>query len=63
MLIGIVMKNAIMQIDFALEAERVEGLSARDAIYQGCLIRFRPIMTRMARLTSQFGGLRPEFGT
>jgi len=44
MLIGIVKKNAIMQIDFALEAERKEGMSPRDAIYQGCLIRFRPIM-------------------
>ncbi|MCC6588613.1 MAG: efflux RND transporter permease subunit [Bryobacterales bacterium] len=51
MLIGIVMKNAIMQIDFALEAERVEHMSSRDAIYQGCLIRFRPIMmTTMAAL-------------
>ena len=51
MLIGIVKKNAIMQIDFALEAERNEGLSPRDAIYQGCLIRFRPIMmTTMAAL-------------
>ncbi|MBI4904717.1 MAG: efflux RND transporter permease subunit [Acidobacteria bacterium] len=51
MLIGIVMKNAIMQIDFALEAERTEGLSPRDAIYEGCLIRFRPIMmTTMAAL-------------
>jgi HAE1 family hydrophobic/amphiphilic exporter-1 len=51
MLIGIVEKNAIMQIDFALEAERAHGLSARDAIYEGCLIRFRPIMmTTMAAL-------------
>ncbi len=44
MLIGIVKKNAIMMIDFALEAERKEGKSTHDAIYQGCLIRFRPIM-------------------
>jgi len=44
MLIGIVKKNAIMQIDFALEAERKERKSAREAIYEGCLIRFRPIM-------------------
>ncbi len=44
MLIGIVKKNAIMMIDFALEAERKEGKSTLDAIYQGCLIRFRPIM-------------------
>ena len=44
MLIGIVKKNAIMQIDFALEAERKEGKSPIDAIYEGCIIRFRPIM-------------------
>ena len=51
MLIGIVEKNAIMQIDFALEAERNQGLAPRDAIYQGCLIRFRPIMmTTMAAM-------------
>jgi HAE1 family hydrophobic/amphiphilic exporter-1 len=51
MLIGIVKKNAIMQIDFALAAERREGKSPRDAIYEGCLIRFRPIMmTTMAAL-------------
>jgi HAE1 family hydrophobic/amphiphilic exporter-1 len=50
MLIGIVEKNAIMQIDFALEAER-SGMSSEEAIYQGCLIRFRPIMmTTMAAL-------------
>ncbi len=50
MLIGIVKKNAIMQIDFALEAER-GGMTPREAIYQGCLIRFRPIMmTTMAAL-------------
>ena len=51
MLIGIVKKNAIMMIDFALAAERNEGKSTRDAIYEGCLIRFRPIMmTTMAAL-------------
>ena len=51
MLIGLVKKNAIMQIDFALEAERKEGKSPADAIYEGCLIRFRPIMmTTMAGL-------------
>jgi HAE1 family hydrophobic/amphiphilic exporter-1 len=44
MLIGIVKKNAIMMIDFALEAQRNEGKSPMDAIYQGCLVRFRPIM-------------------
>jgi HAE1 family hydrophobic/amphiphilic exporter-1 len=50
MLIGIVKKNAIMQIDFALDAER-NGVEPKEAIYQGCLIRFRPIMmTTMAAL-------------
>ena len=44
MLVGIVKKNAIMMIDFALEAQRNEGKSPVDAIYQGCLVRFRPIM-------------------
>jgi multidrug efflux pump len=44
LLIGIVKKNAIMMIDFALEAERKEGLSSRDAIHKACLMRFRPIM-------------------
>jgi HAE1 family hydrophobic/amphiphilic exporter-1 len=44
MLIGIVKKNAIMQIDFALEAERTKGLTPLEAIYEGCLTRFRPIM-------------------
>jgi multidrug efflux pump len=53
LLIGIVKKNAIMMIDFALEAERKEGKSAFDAIYQACLLRFRPIMmTTMAALLS-----------
>ena len=51
LLIGIVKKNAIMMIDFALDAERDEGKSPRDAIYQACLLRFRPIMmTTMAAL-------------
>jgi multidrug efflux pump len=51
LLIGIVKKNAIMMIDFALEAERTHGKSAEDAIYQACLLRFRPIMmTTMAAL-------------
>ena len=49
MLIGIVKKNAIMMIDFALEAQRREGKSSADAIFEGCLVRFRPIMmTTMA---------------
>ena len=51
MLIGIVKKNAIMMIDFALTAEREEGKSPTEAIYQGCVIRFRPIMmTTMAAM-------------
>ncbi|HEX2931245.1 MAG TPA: efflux RND transporter permease subunit, partial [Candidatus Binatia bacterium] len=51
LLIGIVKKNAIMMIDFALDAERREGKSPVDAIYQACLLRFRPIMmTTMAAL-------------
>jgi multidrug efflux pump len=51
LLIGIVKKNAIMMIDFALDAQRREGKSARDAIYEACLLRFRPIMmTTMAAL-------------
>ncbi|MFZ9627252.1 MAG: efflux RND transporter permease subunit, partial [Burkholderiaceae bacterium] len=51
LLIGIVKKNAIMMIDFALEAEREEGLSPHDAIRQACLLRFRPIlMTTLAAL-------------
>ena len=53
LLIGIVKKNAIMMIDFALDAERNEGKSPREAIYQACLLRFRPIlMTTMAALLS-----------
>jgi multidrug efflux pump len=51
LLIGIVKKNAIMMIDFAIDAERTEGLSPRDAIYQACQLRFRPIlMTTMAAI-------------
>src|SRR5476651_2283263 len=55
MLIGIVKKNAIMQIDFALEAERAHGKSPADAIYEGCVIRFRPIM--MTTMAALFGAL------
>jgi HAE1 family hydrophobic/amphiphilic exporter-1 len=55
MLVGIVKKNAIMMIDFALEAERREGKAPLDAIYQGALVRFRPIMmTTMAALMGTF---------
>ena len=51
LLIGIVKKNAIMMIDFALDAERREGKSPREAIYQACLLRFRPIlMTTLSAL-------------
>ncbi len=61
LLIGIVKKNAILMIDFALDAERKEGKSSRDAIYQACLLRFRPIlMTTMAAL---FGALPLALGT
>jgi multidrug efflux pump len=55
LLMGIVKKNAIMMIDFALEAERKEGMSPRDAIVQACLLRFRPIM--MTTLAALFGAL------
>jgi HAE1 family hydrophobic/amphiphilic exporter-1 len=60
MLIGIVKKNAIMQIDFALEAERKEGKSPREAIYEGCLIRFRPIM--MTTMAALLGAIPISFG-
>ena len=60
MLIGIVQKNAIMQIDFALEAERKEGKSPAEAIYEGCLIRFRPIM--MTTLAALLGSLPIALG-
>ena len=61
LLIGIVKKNAIMMIDFALDAERNEGKTPREAIYQACLLRFRPIlMTTMAAL---FGALPLMLGT
>jgi multidrug efflux pump len=55
LLMGIVKKNAIMMIDFALEAERRQGMSANDAIVQACLLRFRPIM--MTTLAALFGAL------
>ena len=61
LLIGIVKKNAIMMIDFALEAERVEGLPPRDAIYQACLLRFRPIM--MTTMAAILGALPLMLGT
>ena len=55
LLMGIVKKNAIMMIDFALEAERNHGMSAYEAIVQACLLRFRPIM--MTTLAALFGAL------
>jgi multidrug efflux pump len=61
LLIGIVKKNAILMIDFALAAERTEGKNSRDAIFEACLLRFRPIlMTTMAAL---FGALPLALGT
>ncbi len=61
LLIGIVKKNAIMMIDFALEAQRQEGKSAEEAIYQACLLRFRPIM--MTTMAALLGGLPLALGT
>jgi multidrug efflux pump len=61
LLIGIVKKNAIMMIDFALEAERKEGKSPLDAIYEACLLRFRPIM--MTTMAALLGGLPLALGT
>ncbi len=61
LLMGIVKKNAIMMIDFALDAERVEGLSPRDAIFRASLMRFRPIM--MTTLAALFGALPLAFAT
>nr|WP_233169552.1 multidrug efflux RND transporter permease subunit MdtC [Serratia sp. ASV30] len=55
LLIGIVKKNAIMMVDFALDAQRNGGISAREAIFQACLLRFRPIM--MTTLAALFGAL------
>jgi len=60
LLIGIVKKNAIMMIDFALQAEREQGLSTRDAIFQACLLRFRPIM--MTPMAALLGGLPLALG-
>ena len=61
LLIGIVKKNAIMMIDFALDAQREEGLNAHDAIYQACLLRFRPIL--MTTLAALLGALPLMLGT
>jgi multidrug efflux pump len=61
LLIGIVKKNAIMMIDFALEAERDHGMEPEEAIYQACLLRFRPIM--MTTMAALLGGLPLAMGT
>jgi len=60
LLIGIVQKNAIMMIDFALQAERDQGLPAEEAIFQACLLRFRPIL--MTTLAAMLGGLPLALG-
>jgi multidrug efflux pump subunit AcrB len=61
LLIGIVKKNAIMMIDFALEAERKEHKTPEEAIYQACLLRFRPIM--MTTMAALLGGLPLALGS
>jgi multidrug efflux pump len=61
LLIGIVKKNAIMMIDFALEAERTRGLAPREAIFEACVLRFRPIT--MTTLAALLGGLPLALGT
>ena len=61
LLIGIVKKNGIMMIDFALEAERKEGKKSEEAIYEACLLRFRPIM--MTTMAALLGGVPLALGT
>jgi multidrug efflux pump len=61
LLIGIVMKNAIMMIDVALQSERDQGLSPQEAIHRACLLRFRPIM--MTTFAALFGALPLALGT
>lgn len=61
LLIGIVKKNGIMMVDFALEAEREHGKNSTDAIYEACLLRFRPIM--MTTMAALLGGIPLAFGT
>src|SRR5262249_46414691 len=60
LLIGIVKKNAIKMVDFALEAEREQGKSPRESIYQACLLRFRPIM--MTTMAALLGGIPLALG-
>jgi multidrug efflux pump len=61
LLIGIVNKNGIIMIDFALEGERERGMNARDAIYEACLLRFRPIM--MTTMAALFAGIPLAVGS
>jgi multidrug efflux pump len=61
LLIGIVKKNGIMMVDFALEGERQHGKNATDAIYEACLLRFRPIM--MTTMAALLAGLPLALGT
>ncbi|HLL21892.1 MAG TPA: efflux RND transporter permease subunit, partial [Kofleriaceae bacterium] len=61
LLIGIVQKNAIMMIDFALEAEREQGLAPADAIFKACMLRFRPIM--MTTMAALLGGIPLALGS
>jgi multidrug efflux pump len=60
LLIGIVKKNAIMMIDFALDAERSRGLSSQQAIYEACVLRFRPIM--MTTMAAMLGAIPLAIG-
>jgi multidrug efflux pump len=61
LLIGIVKKNAIMMIDFALAAERQEGKSSRDSIFEACMLRFRPIL--MTTMAAMLGAMPLALGT
>jgi multidrug efflux pump len=61
LLIGLVKKNGILMVDFALEAERREGKNSHDSIYEACLLRFRPIM--MTTMSAIFGALPLALGT
>jgi len=61
LLIGLVKKNGILMVDFALDAERLEGKNSHDSIYEACLLRFRPIM--MTTMSAIFGAIPLAFGT
>ena len=61
LLIGLVKKNAILMVDFALAAERLEGKNSRDAIFEACMLRFRPIM--MTTMAAMLGALPLALGT